>query len=288
MSKKRKIDLLVLSDVHLGSYGCKAKELVNYLKSISPKHVVLNGDIIDMWQFKKRYWPKSHTKVLNVIFKWMSKGIKVDYITGNHDEPLRRYTDFKLGSFNLVNKKVLTLNNEKAWIFHGDVFDVTMQYSPWLAKLGATGYDLLIIINNIINRISEALGKGRISFSRRVKDNVKSAVKFINQFEDTAIEIAAQNNYKYVICGHIHKPEIKTFQSSNGEVVYLNSGDWIENLSALEYNKNKWTIYKYNDEDFPQDAEEYTNEMTDLSEKSLKDLFGSLVDDIINGNGKVK
>jgi UDP-2,3-diacylglucosamine pyrophosphatase LpxH len=289
MSKKRKVDLLVLSDVHLGSYGCKAKELVNYLKSISPKHVVLNGDIIDMWQFKKRYWPKSHTKVLNCIFKWMSKGIKVNYITGNHDEPLRRFADFKLGSFNLVNKKVLTLNGEKAWIFHGDVFDVTMQYSPWLAKLGATGYDLLIIINNIINRISEALGKGRISFSKRVKDNVKSAVKFINQFESTAIEIALENNYKYVICGHIHKPEIKKFDSDKGGVVYLNSGDWIENLSALEYNKNEWSIYKYNEADFMDDSEyDVTDEMSDLSEKSLKDLFGSLVDDIINGNGKLK
>ena len=286
MSTKRKIDLLVLSDVHLGSYGCKAKELVNYLKSIAPKHVVLNGDIIDMWQFKKRYWPKSHTKVLNYIFKWMSKGVKVDYIIGNHDEPLRRFADFNLGSFNLINKKVLILNGEKAWIFHGDVFDITMKFSPWLAKLGASGYDLLIIINNIINRISEVFGKGRISFSKRVKDNVKSAVKFINQFEDTAIEIAAQNKYKYVVCGHIHKPEIKTFKSSIGDVTYLNSGDWIENLSALEYTNNEWSIYRYDDADFSDNKEAHFEEPADHSEKSLKDLFGTLVEDIINGNGK--
>jgi UDP-2,3-diacylglucosamine pyrophosphatase LpxH len=286
MSKKREIDLLVLSDLHLGSYGCKAKELVNYLKSIAPKQVVLNGDIIDMWQFKKRYWPKSHTRVLNCIFKWMSKGVKVDYITGNHDEPLRRYTDFKLGSFSLVNKKVLNLNGAKAWIFHGDVFDVTMKYSPWLAKLGATGYDILIIINNVMNWVSEAFGKGRISFSKRVKDNVKSAVKFINQFEETAIEIAAENNYKYVICGHIHKPEIKTFESSGKKVTYLNSGDWIENLSALEYKGNKWSIYKYDDADYAENVEDQVDDKADLSEKSMKDLFGNLVSDILNGNGK--
>lgn len=283
MNRKRKIDLLVLSDVHLGSYGCKAKELSNYLKSIAPRQVILNGDIIDMWQFKKRYWPKSHTKVLNHIFKWMSKGIQVDYITGNHDEPLRRFVPFKLGSFSLVNKKVLNLHGNKAWFFHGDVFDVTMKYSPWLAKFGATGYDLLIIINSVMNRISEAFSKGRISFSKRVKDNVKSAVKFIKEFETTAIEIAAQNNYKYVICGHIHKPEIKTFRTDIGEITYLNSGDWIENLSALEYNKGKWSIYKYDDAEFVVTGLVADEEINDLSEKSLKDLFGSLAADILNG-----
>lgn len=283
MGKKRKIDILVLSDIHLGSYGCKAKELVNYLKSISPKRVILNGDIVDMWQFKKRYWPNTHTKVLNQLFKWMSKGIPVDYITGNHDEMLRRYVGFKLGAFSIRNKKVLKIGGEKAWIFHGDVFDVTMKFSPWLAKLGATGYDLLIIINNIINRISEAFGKGRISLSKNVKDNVKSAVKFINQFETTAIEIAAENNYKYVICGHIHKPRIKEFESEKGKVVYLNSGDWIENLSSLEYSNGQWSIYRYNDADFSETGSDLIDEKKELSDMSLKDLFGTLVEDVLNG-----
>lgn len=283
MSKKRQIDILVLSDVHLGSNGCKAKELVNYLKSISPKRVVLNGDIVDMWQFKKRYWPNSHSKVLSLLFKWMSKGIPVDYITGNHDEFLRRYVGLKLGAFSILNKKVLKIGGEKAWIFHGDVFDVTMKFSPWLAKLGATGYDLLIVINNFINKISEALGRGRISLSKRVKDNVKSAVKFINQFETTAIQIAAENNYKFVICGHIHQPQIKEFESENGTVVYLNSGDWIENLSALEYTNGRWSIYKYNDDDFPEIIPEPADEKKELSDMSLKDLFGTLVDDVLNG-----
>jgi UDP-2,3-diacylglucosamine pyrophosphatase LpxH len=281
MKKKRKIEILVLSDVHLGTYGCKAKELVNYLKSITPGHVILNGDFIDIWQFKKRYWPKAHTKVLNQIIKWMSKGITVDYITGNHDELLRRYVGFKMGTFSIVNKKVLKLGGKKAWFFHGDVFDVTMQFSPWLARFGAVGYDLLILLNNAINRISMSLGRGRLSFSKRVKDNVKSAIKFINQFEKTAIEIAAQNNYNFVVCGHIHKPEIKSYDTHIGEVTYLNSGDWIENLSALEYNKGIWTIYQYNENDFQHDTLN-TDSATDLSEMSIKDIFGNLVEDIIN------
>ena len=130
----------------LATYGCHAKELLRYLKSIKPKTVILNGDIIDIWQFSKSYFPKSHMKVIKLLMNWMSKGIKTYYITGNHDEMLRKFAGFKMGSFRIVNKVVLELqDNKKAWIFHGDVFDVTMQHSKWLAKLGAVGYDTLIL-----------------------------------------------------------------------------------------------------------------------------------------------
>ena len=284
MSKKRKIDILVLSDIHLGTYGCKANELLQYLKSITPKRVILNGDIIDMWQFKKRYWPISHTKVLKHLFKWMSRGIPVDYITGNHDEALRRFAGFKLGALNLVNKKVLNINGKKAWIFHGDVFDVTMKFSPWLAKLGAIGYDFLVITNNLMNHISLLLGKERLSLSKKVKDNVKQALKYISRFEETAVEIASKNKYNYVICGHIHKPEIREFHMPNGEVTYLNSGDWIENLSSLEYVKGQWSIYTYDKAEFVEKEKDLIKDEKDLSDKSLKELFGSLLDDILNNN----
>lgn len=159
-STKRKLDVLVLSDVHLGTYGCRAKELLHYLRSVRPKIVVLNGDIIDIWQFSKRYWPKSHMKVVKHFLSWISKGIKVYYIPGNHDEMLRKFAGFKMGSFRIVNKLVLDLDNgQKAWMFHGDIFDVTMQHSKWLARLGAIGYDSLIIINGIANFISEKVFK---------------------------------------------------------------------------------------------------------------------------------
>ena len=129
-SKKRKVDIVVISDVHLGTYGCHAKELLQYLKSIKPKMVVLNGDIIDIWQFSKSYWPKNHMKVIKHLMSWLSKEIKMYYITGNHDEMLRKFAGFKMGSFRVVNKVVLELEDSKrAWIFHGDVFDVTMQHS---------------------------------------------------------------------------------------------------------------------------------------------------------------
>jgi UDP-2,3-diacylglucosamine pyrophosphatase LpxH len=120
-----------------------------------------------------------------------------------------------------------------------------MQHSRWLAKLGAIGYDTLILINSAANFISAKFGRGQLSISKRVKNSVKGAVKFINKFEDTVCNIAADNKYDYVICGHIHHPEIKDVTTASGQVTYMNSGDWIENLTALEYSDTKWSIYNY-------------------------------------------
>ncbi len=245
--KKRKLDLAIISDVHLGTYGCRANELLNYLKTINPKVLILNGDIIDIWQFNKRYFPKAHMKVIKYITSLLLNGTKVYYITGNHDEMLRKFKGFRLGSFEIVNKLVLDLDGKKAWIFHGDVFDVTMQHSKWLARLGGIGYDLLIMINTLVNWFSRLIGFGKLSLSKKVKNSVKSAVKFINNFEETAAEIAMENQYDYVACGHIHQPQKRIIRNkSNQKVLYLNSGDWIENLTALEYKNKKWKVYDYN------------------------------------------
>lgn len=246
--RKREVELVIISDVHLGTYGCHSEELLRYLKSIKPKRIVLNGDIIDMWQFSKRFWPKSHMQVVKHITGLITKGTKITYLTGNHDEMLRKFAGFRMGSFNIANKKVISLNGKSAWIFHGDVFDVTMQYSKWIAKLGAIGYDTLILINSFVNFILKLFGKSKISLSKRVKDSVKQAVKFINDFEKTAADIAISNGYNYVICGHIHHPEMKKIVTDKGEVTYLNSGDWVENLTALEYNAGAWSIYRYHED----------------------------------------
>ncbi|MDX1332209.1 MAG: UDP-2,3-diacylglucosamine diphosphatase [Robiginitalea sp.] len=243
--KKRPVELVVISDVHLGTYGCHAKELCRYMKSIRPETVILNGDIIDVWQFSKRYWPKSHMKVVKILVEWISNGVPVYYVTGNHDEMLRKFVGFQLAGFSIVNKVVLELDGKKAWAFHGDVFDVTMKHSKWLAKLGAVGYDSLILLNKAVNYFGKRLGRGPISMSKRIKNSVKSAVKFINNFEETAVEIARENDFDYVVCGHIHQPEIRDFQEGGKQVTYLNSGDWVENLTSLEYNKGSWRLYHY-------------------------------------------
>ncbi len=180
IGKKRKVDVVVISDVHLGTYGCHANELLRYMKSIKPKVLILNGDIVDIWQFSKRYWPKSHMQIVKQLTSFLAKNIKVYYIPGNHDELFRKFVGFKMGNFKIVNKVVYELDNGKrAWIFHGDVFDVTMQHSKWLAKMGAVGYDTLILINSFVNWISEKLGYGKISLSKKIKNSVKGAVKFI-------------------------------------------------------------------------------------------------------------
>jgi UDP-2,3-diacylglucosamine pyrophosphatase LpxH len=243
---KRPVDVAVISDVHLGTYGCHANELLTYLKSISPQILVLNGDIIDGWQFSKRYFPVSHMSVIKEIFSLASKGTRVVYITGNHDEALRRYSDLSLGNFLLTDKFLLEIDGKTTWIFHGDVFDNTTKGSAKiLAKLGGHGYDLLILLNRLVNFISKMLGKEKVSLSKKVKNAVKKAVTYINNFETTVAELAIEQKYDNVICGHIHMPAKKKIETTTGSVMYLNSGDWIENLTALEYTDKEWTIYQH-------------------------------------------
>lgn len=250
---KRNIDVVVISDVHLGTYGCHAKELLKYLKSIKPKTLILNGDIIDIWQFSKSYWPESHMKVIRKLMKFVSEGVQVHYLTGNHDEMLRKFDGMEMGTFHLQNKLIMELDGKKAWFFHGDVFDVTMQHSKWLAKMGAVGYDTLILINSFVNWILTAFGREKMSFSKKIKARFKDAVKFINSFEQTAAELAIEKGYQYVVCGHIHQAEQREISLENGKVTYLNSGDWVESLTALEYQNQNWTVFKYDHKDFIKD-----------------------------------
>lgn len=268
---KRDIDILVISDIHLGTYGCHAKELLKYLKSVNPKILILNGDIIDIWQFSKSYFPETHTKVIRKILKFVTDGTPVYYLTGNHDEMLRKFTDFNMGGLQLLNKLVLDVDGAKAWFFHGDIFDVTMQHSKWLAKLGAVGYDTLILINSFVNWCLVKMGRKKYSFSQKIKASVKEAVKFINQFEKTAADLAIEQKYQYVVCGHIHHAEMRNIQNEKGQVTYLNSGDWVESLTSLEYHDGNWSIYKYDGAAYTEKEED---EFEDTQSKmDVKELF---------------
>ncbi len=242
--QRRNPEIAVISDVHLGTFGCRAKELLSYLQSISPQVLILNGDIIDGWQFSKRYFPVTHLEVIKEIMNFISAGTRVIYITGNHDEMLRRYSGLQLDNFILADKYLLELNGKKTWVFHGDVFDNTTKGSAkLLAKMGGYGYDLLILLNSMVNYVSELFGGEKISFSKKIKNSVKKAVTYINKFETIVATLAAEKKYDYVICGHIHQPEKRVISTEHGDVTYLNSGDWVENLSALEYEGNEWTIH---------------------------------------------
>ena len=274
MNKKRSVDIVVISDTHLGAIGCRAKELNRYLKSIQPKTIILNGDIIDIWQFNKRYWNKYHTKVVKRLLNFISDGTKVYYIAGNHDEALRRFLNFEIEGFTISNKLSLDLNGKKTWFFHGDVFDVTMQHSRWLTRLGGFGYDLLIFINATVNKFLTLIGREKLSFSKTIKNKVKAAVSYINKFETTVTDIASKNNFDSVVCGHIHQPCIKNFKKKNKNVTYLNSGDWIENMTALEYHDNKWSLFEYDPLFFKDDT------FDEQVYKDAKALFSELVKEI--------
>jgi UDP-2,3-diacylglucosamine pyrophosphatase LpxH len=216
---------------------------------------VLNGDIIDIWQFRKSYFPKVHLKVIKKILDFASKGTKVYYITGNHDELLRKFSDTTMGNFAIVDKLVLELDDKKAWIFHGDVFDVSVQHSKWIAKLGGLGYDYLILMNRFVNWCLHQVGREPYSFSKKIKASVKKAVKHISDFETTATDLAIEKKYDYVICGHIHEPKIIEKSNKNGSTLYLNSGDWVENLTALEYNNKRWKLYRYAENNYTEEED---------------------------------
>ncbi|AZI21649.1 UDP-2,3-diacylglucosamine diphosphatase [Chryseobacterium taklimakanense] len=251
MPDKRDVEIVILSDIHLGTYGCHATELVAYLKSVRPKLLILNGDIIDGWAFSKRYFPNSHMAVISEIFRMMQKDTKVIYITGNHDEFLRKYTDLSMGNLFLTDKYLLEIDGKKHWIFHGDIFDHTTKGgAKIIAKIGGIGYDWLILLNRAINWFLDSIGRQKVSLSKKIKNSVKKAVKFIADFEGKAIELAIDNHYEYVICGHIHMPSDREVVTEKGKTHYLNSGDWIENLSWLEYNEGKWSLNFFDETKF--------------------------------------
>ena len=271
--RKRNIEVAVISDVHLGTNGCRADELIAYLSSIKPGKLILNGDIIDIWQFNKKYFPSSHLKVLKKLISMASNGTEIIYVTGNHDEMLRKFADASIGNFYLVNKLVLNLDGKKAWIFHGDVFDVSINHAKWLAKLGGYGYSLLLYLNRFINWFLKKMGKEKFSLAKRIKDGVKGAVKRIHDFEKTATELAIENGYDYVICGHIHKPKKEIVETRNGKCMYLNSGDWVVNLTALEYSFKRWKIYQYNKDKL---SAFYADE--ELKEMDMNELISSIIE----------
>ena len=242
---KRNLDVVIISDVHLGTFGCKAQELLAYLQSINPKKNILNGDIVDIRNFKKSYFPETHLQIISYLLNLSEQGIPIVYITGNHDELLRKFTTMRFGNILLTDKYMLKQNDKVAWIFHGDVFDASIQHSKWIAKLGGWGYDKLIQLNYFINKCLEFFGRERYSLSQKIKNSVKKAVKHINDFEQTAAELAIENEYDYVVCGHIHQPQLRKVKTDKGSCVYMNSGDWIENLSALECVDGNWSVFYF-------------------------------------------
>lgn len=272
----REIKIAVISDVHLATHASKAKTLLVYLKSIHPEILVLNGDIIDSWRFSKNYFPKSHLKVIRQLLKMVEKGVRVVYITGNHDDVFRKFNNTLLGNFSIVNQLELNIDGKRTWIFHGDVFDHIIHHSPWLAKLGAAAYGFFTVFNKVINVFLKLLGGKEMILYKSMSDRIARHGKVLTNFEKAIANAAASKNVDVVICGHTHIPVDKQISAEKGEVRYINCGDWVEHFSAAEYANGEWSLVYSPDE---------VAELSDSSEDELfipnkKQVYKSIIEEL--------
>ena len=261
----REIEVAVISDLHLATHACKPKKILKYLKSIRPSVLVLNGDIIDSWRFSRNYFPKNHLKVIRHIIKMMEKGTRVIYVTGNHDEFLRKFSGTKVGLLEIVNQFIFEHNGKLTWIFHGDIFDKVIHKSKRLAKFGAALYGLLTIFNQLVNRLLIPFGKREMIIYKVIKKNFVREKRTPSKFEKQLAESASAQGYQAVICGHTHIPKSKMLSIGGKSIQYINCGDWVEHLTAAEYYNNKWHLYTHNAEE----EESTADEMDNLAEQSI-------------------
>ena len=220
-----------ISDVHLGTRGCKAELLLDFLANTKCDQLYLVGDIVDGWRLKRSwYWPSGHNEIVSNLLAMAKAGIEVIYIPGNHDEVLRDYSGIQLGGVELRRECIHTgADGRRYLVTHGDDFDVVVKYAKWVALLGDWAYTLLLWINNHFNNVRRWFGMPYWSLSAYLKDKVKNAVEFVSAFEAALAAEAQRRELDGVVCGHIHRAEIRNI---NG-VQYMNSGDWVESCTAL-------------------------------------------------------
>ena len=238
---------IVVSDIHLGSKYSKVNEVIDFLKSVDTDVLILNGDIIDGWQLSKpaRTWQPEYTKLFKIIMKMMeNRGTKVIYISGNHDDFLSHLTDIKIANILISKDYILESGNLKYFVTHGDIFDHITSNMRWVAKLGDVSYNILLRINHLYNLYRRKRGKPYYPLSQYIKNKIKIAVSNSSGMEDMLTDLAKAKKCQGVICGHIHRVEDRMIRG----IHYLNSGDWVETMSALlEDEDNNWTIYRHKD-----------------------------------------
>lgn len=228
---RERVRTIWLSDLHLGTRGCRAADLIAFLKRHECETLYLVGDVVDGWRLKAGiFWPQSHTDVIRRILTQAKRGARVVVVTGNHDEFLRRYTDVELGNITICDEaEHCTADGRRLLVIHGDQYDGVVQAHRWLAFLGDKGYTLLLVANQWFNRFRERFGFGYWSLSAHIKGKVKSAVNFIYQFEHAVAWDCQRRGFDGVVCGHIHHAEIREVDG----VTYHNCGDWVESCTAL-------------------------------------------------------
>lgn len=235
-SPKQKHRTIWISDIHLGTSGCNATLLLDFLSNVECETLYLTGDIIDGWRLRKGwYWPDAHNEVVRRLLKMAHRGTRVVYIIGNHDEMLRDYAGLEFGGITLEEEAIHeTADGRRLLITHGDAFDGVVLYAKWLAFLGDKAYSILLRVNQVFNRVRRRMGMPYWSLSAYLKKRVKNAVQFIYQFEEAVIREAKHRGVDGVVCGHIHCAEIRQI----GDMTYYNDGDWVESCTALVEDRN--------------------------------------------------
>jgi UDP-2,3-diacylglucosamine pyrophosphatase LpxH len=226
---------IFISDLHLGTPGCQADALLEFLKEHTSDYLYLVGDIIDGWQLRRRwYWPQAHNDVIQKLLRKARKGCRVIYVPGNHDEFARHFLDHHFGGIEVVEEAVhKTADGRQLWVIHGDYFDAVVQQAKWLAYVGDYLYEFTLKLNRYLNNLRGRLGLPYWSLSAYLKHKVKKALNYVTDFENAVAQEAAKQGYQGVVCGHIHRAEIRDV---NG-VLYCNDGDWVESRSALVENE---------------------------------------------------
>lgn len=237
---------IFISDIHLGTRGCQAERLLDFLKKTESDTLYLVGDIVDGWRLKKNwYWPQPHNDVVQKILRKARKGTQVIYIPGNHDEALRKYYGTHFGGIDVRETDIFKGANGKTyWVLHGDAFDNIFHHAQWLVYLGDNAYNFMIWFNRRFNQLRSLFGFKYWSLSAFLKHKVKNAVQFIGEFEQTVVTEARKRKVDGVICGHIHHATISQIDT----IEYMNDGDWVESCTALvEHQNGQWEILSWLD-----------------------------------------
>lgn len=234
-----KYNTVIISDLHLGSKASRREDILDFLENVQTNTLILNGDIVDGWALKRGgKWTNKDMRIIRKILKLSETDTKVVWIRGNHDEFLKDFLPFDLGNIKIVEDWIHEHRGKKYYVFHGDVLDVFITKIKWLAYIGSIGYDLALWINRWYNRWRAWKGLPYYSISKDIKNGIKKATNFINDFEDNARRLAKQKGCETSVCGHIHQPALKKG--------YMNSGDWCENCTALvEMKDGQWKILDY-------------------------------------------
>jgi len=229
--RKARYRAVWISDLHLGTPGCQAEALLDFLKHVECDHLFLVGDIIDGWQLRRSwYWPQTHNDVVQKLLRKARKGTRVIFIPGNHDEFARRYVGHNFGGIDVAEEWIHeTADGRKLWVMHGDLFDGVIQCAKWLAHVGDTLYEFTLKLNRYLNTMRARLGLPYWSLSKYLKLKVKRAVSYVGDFENAVAREARRRGVHGVVCGHIHHAEMRDIDG----ILYANDGDWVESLTAL-------------------------------------------------------